>query len=1545
MFRLLVTITLLLVALFFTTTTRIVAAESSPSSSSSLYSNSSRRLDYSSSSFSSGVSAGGPVITNVTAGPVNCFNNYCSGGAVLTFYGQNFYNTLWDAFVSLNSSGTPAIRCASGQLLNNSAATCVLPTPPLSWQNGRIYLIAVDSNFSTTIFDTRLSFYFASSSTGGSPVQASSSSSSIRISSPPVIYSVSGCFSYGPWESTCAFGSPITITGANFYSPLQVRLTSQYVINNEYVNCSNIISNATLITCQLPYIKNATKWVYGYLSMTAITPSGSSPWFRSNLYYNQTVYPLPNVTSIAGCPRIGCARGNRLTITGESFRFVSQVQISVGSLNNYQQCQYSAVYDDNFVNCVLPAVDASWINSNFTLKLVSPAGNSSIRTNLFYSSIPFAVLTVTGCTNGYACQSYDTITITGNNLNSTRQVQIFIPQISDSYYQNCSIISNSASVVICTLPQGIQQWVNSYQFSINVFTPLGNLNFQTGMYYTRLLLASSSSTGGSSGQIFSSSSLVSPPSITLITGCSNTGCTSNSRITITGANLSPAQQVHIAIPSLPNNYGNCSIWANSPSNIVCNLPDGAGKATWINYYLYVTVITPAGSSLAFRSSLYYNQTIYPVPSIITVTGCPASGCTSGAQIAIYGQYFNLVTQVQLTVRGFSNYLLCSNVQIYTNYVYCNLPVADAAWVNSYFTVNLITPNGNNSTQTNLYYSFATPSIASVTGCGGGCKSNDVITISGSNLNPAQQVRISVPALGSYYQNCSIRTSAASAITCALPQGIQQWVLSYYFYINVFTPLGNTSFQTSLYYSRFDISSSSSSGTSGGTGRFSSSTVVAQPTISSVTGCNNRACTSGNLITINGANLTPLTRVEISVPAWGNDYQICSLNSAYSNVIYCYLPTGNTIWYGYNFVVRVVTSTASSAMFQTNLYYLSISTSSSSTGGNGPLPVIYTVNGCNNYRCTPGNQITITGANLSPMTRVEVSIPTLGGASQNCTITAISSSLVYCNLPAGSTQWLQYYLYFRAVTPAGSSNNFGTSLYYISTVTTSSSSTGIRGFSSSSSPLPLPVIYNAYGCTNGRCTSGSQVTITGINFTPLSRVEVSSSSSGSDAEICSATSYSYNYIYCNLPTGKSSWLYVDLYLKVVTSVGSSTPYWSSLYYTTILTSSSTGIGRSSTGVSGTSSPSALPSISGVTGCNNGGCTADQIITITGFNLLPTQRVDIDISNLFTGYKTCTLYQSTSTTIECWLPTVTSAWTSTYLYVRVLTPSGYSTGFPSRLYYISLSSTGGQNPRPSSSSSSANPNVPSITSILGCGASRQCYSGYRISMIGANVNKNDVKEIRIIFPIPSNVYYCSDILAGDSPNEITCSLPSVPLDLFSFFFSVVVVNSYGASNPSPSYMVYSSRVSSTASQFIPSSDSSSSSSVTVSLVGWLLISAAVLVVLLIIGCVGWMLCMKRSINIFNGSFIRRTPPAAMSESLLMANGGHRSDKPNAAAAGGVLELNSYVPPVMPAMPPSSSPSPNAYPSHYSAPLVGDSSVVPPPASAQNNNSSDVRYYSRA
>jgi len=79
------------------------------------------------------------------------------------------------------------------------------------------------------------------------------------------------------------------------------------------------------------------------------------------------------------------------------------------------------------------------------------------------------------------------------------------------------------------------------------------------------------------------------------------------------------------------------------------------------------------------------------------------------------------------------------------------------------------------------------------------------------------------------------------------------------------------------------------------------------------------------------------------------------------------------------------------------------------------------------------------------------------------------------------------------------------------------------------------------------------------------------------------------------------------------------------------------------------------------------------------------------------------------------------------------------------------------------------------------------------------------------------------------------------------------------------------------------------------------------------------MKRSINIFRGgSFIRRTPPAAaagvaMNDSLLMANGGHRSDYPNAAAADDVsmLEMNSYAPPMMRVSSSSTLSSPNVIP----------------------------------
>jgi len=359
--------------------------------------------------------------------------------------------------------------------------------------------------------------------------------------------------------------------------------------------------------------------------MTAITPARSSRVFGSNIYYNATAYPIPNVSSVTGCPLIGCSSGIRLTINGEYLKFVSEVQISAGNFSNYQQCSINSNprFDSNFLICGMPDVDNSWINSNFTINLLSPAGDRAIQTNLFYSSVPFAILSVSGCTNGFSgCQSGDWLTITGNNLAQAREVRIFVPTLGN-YYQNCSSISSSCSVIYCRLPQGLQQWVLSYYLYINVFTPLGNVTFQTSLYYSRLL-TSSSSTGGNGR--FSSSSSLAFPVITDASGgsCINSyACTSGDQIYITGNNLSPTIRVEISVGGADSQ--NCSVTSYTNSAIYCFLP--TGEASWGRANLYLKVVTNIGSSISFRSYLFY-ASIKTSSSSSTGIGRPSSSSTS-----------------------------------------------------------------------------------------------------------------------------------------------------------------------------------------------------------------------------------------------------------------------------------------------------------------------------------------------------------------------------------------------------------------------------------------------------------------------------------------------------------------------------------------------------------------------------------------------------------------------------------------------------------------------------------------------------------------------------------------------------------------------------------------------------------------------------------------------------------------------------------------------------------------------------------------------------
>jgi len=186
-----------------------------------------------------------------------------------------------------------------------------------------------------------------------------------------------------------------------------------------------------------------------------------------------------------------------------------------------------------------------------------------------------------------------------------------------------------------------------------------------------------------------------------------------------------------------------------------------------------------------------------------------------------------------------------------------------------------------------------------------------------------------------------------------------------------------------------------------------------PTISSFDGCDFNRCRAGDLLTIYGENFDFPLRVYIVVLSdaghWSS--QDCTNNYIERVSLDCILPVGEPWWFNQFFWVNITTA-AGSVWANSSLYWTSSNSPSSSTGGStgSPgfsssssslvLPVIYSASGCPNNRCTSGNQIIITDANLSPLYRVEISVFVSGMNSQNCSVTSHLSDLVYCNLPIG-----------------------------------------------------------------------------------------------------------------------------------------------------------------------------------------------------------------------------------------------------------------------------------------------------------------------------------------------------------------------------------------------------------------------------------------------------------------------------------------------------------------------------------------------------------------
>jgi hypothetical protein len=750
--------------------------------------------------------------------------------------------------------------------------------------------------------------------TGGGP---SGAFSSFTYITPPVVTSIS------PLTGSTAGGTSVTITGTSF--------TGATLVTFSGLSATSLnIVNSTTITCITP-VRGT-----GAAGIIVKTLYGTSVAFSSFTYITP-----PNITGISPSSG-GIAGGTNVTIRGTNF--TGATLVTFGGLS----ATSLSIVNSTTITCITPVRSAGAVGIIVTTG-GGPGGTFSSFTYITPPNIT-SISQLTGSTEGGT-----NVTITGTNFTGATSVTFDgLAATTINVVNNTTITcitparSTGAVGIIVTTAGGSSGAFSSFTYitppnitgiSSSSGSTLGGTNVTItgtnftgatlvtfgGLSATSLSIVNSTTitcstpvrttagavgiivtTGGGPSGVFSSFTYITPPNITGIS-LSSGSTEGGTNVTITGTNFTGATLVTFG------GIAATSLSILDSTTITCITPARSAGAVGI------IVTTGGGSSGAFSSFTYITPP--NITSISQLTGSTAGG----TNVTITGTNFTGATSV--TFDG----LAATTINVVNSTtITCITPAHNAGAVGI-----IVTTGGGPSGEFSSFTYITPPSITDISPSSGINTGGTSVTITGTNFTGATSVTFGGVAA------TSLNIVNSTTISCITPAVYSDGA------VGIIVTTGG-----------------------GPSGEFSSFTYITSPVISSISPSSG-GISGGTNVTITGINFTGATSVSF------DGLSATSLSIVNSTTITCITPARTTAG---AVGIIITTEGGSSGAFSSFTYITppnitGISPSSGSTLG--------------------GTNATITGTNFTGATSV-----TFDGLAAT-TINVVNSTTITCITPAHS----------------------------------------------------------------------------------------------------------------------------------------------------------------------------------------------------------------------------------------------------------------------------------------------------------------------------------------------------------------------------------------------------------------------------------------------------------------------------------------------------------------------------------------------------------------